>query len=403
MDPGYSPTWKRTLWVLFIAQLVTSAGFQAMFPFLPLYVKQLGSAYGLSLEMLAGMAYSAQAITMVMASPIWGAVADRWGRKLMMERAMFGGPLILLWMAFARSAEELVLLRALQGLITGTIAAANAMAAAVAPRERVGYAMGLLQVGLGAGIALGPLLGGALADAFGYRVTFYVTAGSLFLSGLLVAWGAEERFERRSAAAEARPPLLLSYRRIITAPGVTPVYTMRFLAQMGRYMILPVAPLFIQSLLISPERVNTITGLVSGTAAAFTTLSSLFLGQLSDRRGARAILVLCASLAGLLYFAHVGVSAAWQLLALQALVGIALGGVTPAISALLARLTPSDSAGQVYGLDNSIDSAGRAVAPLLGSAIAITWGLRPTYAFTGCMFLALAALANFAVKTQKRP
>jgi len=85
---------------------------------------------------------------MMLASPVWGALTDRHGRKVMVERSLFGGSVLMLLTAFARSAEELVILRAAQGLVTGTLAAVNALVAATAPRERAGYAMGLLQVGL---------------------------------------------------------------------------------------------------------------------------------------------------------------------------------------------------------------------------------------------------------------
>ncbi|MFP4437267.1 MAG: MFS transporter, partial [Chloroflexaceae bacterium] len=163
------PRWKQTLWIMFFAQFVSATGFSLIFPFLPLYVQSLGTETGISIEFWAGMVFSSQAITMMIASPIWGALADRHGRKLMAARAMFGGSLIILLMAFARSAEELVLLRTVQGLITGTIPAANALVAAVAPRERLGYAMGMLQVGFRSGIAAGPLIGGVLADTFGFR------------------------------------------------------------------------------------------------------------------------------------------------------------------------------------------------------------------------------------------
>ena len=108
-----------------------------IFPFLPSYVNSLGSSLGINLVFLAGAVFSSQAITMTIASPFWGTLADRFGKKSMVERAMFGGSLILLAMAFSTSAEMLVVLRAIQGFISGTVAAANALVAATAPRERL--------------------------------------------------------------------------------------------------------------------------------------------------------------------------------------------------------------------------------------------------------------------------
>jgi DHA1 family multidrug resistance protein-like MFS transporter len=388
-----NPRWKRTLYILFIGQLFTAVGFASIFPFLPLYVEDLGTTSGLSIEFLAGMVYSAQALTMMIASPIWGALADRYGRKLMVERAMFGGAAILLLMAFAQSAEQLVLLRAIQGLITGTIAAANAMAASIAPRHRVGYAMGLLQVGLGAGVALGPLIGGALADAYGYSAAFYVTAALLFLSGVLVWWGAEEYFEPPVLENPGRAGFAARYRGVLSASGVPLTYSLRFLSQLGRSTILPIAPLFIAVLLVDQRWLNTFTGLVVGIASITTTFSAGYLGRLGDRIGHQRIIVLSALAGSLFYLLQSQVSAAWQLLALQALVGVAMGGIIPSISALLARFTSPDKAGAVYGLDNSIDAAGRALAPMLGSAVAVWFDLRAAFIATALLFLLLGLLA----------
>ena len=158
------PRWQRTLIVLFFSQMATAVGFSSIFPFLPLYVKSLGSSTGMSVELLAGLVFSAQAFTMMLAAPVWGRLADRYGRKLMIIRASFGGAIVLLMMAFVQTAEQLVALRALQGLISGIVAANSALLAAQVPRERMGYAMGTLQVGLGAGVAFGPLIGGIVAD-----------------------------------------------------------------------------------------------------------------------------------------------------------------------------------------------------------------------------------------------
>lgn len=93
-----------------------------IFPFLPRYVEFLGSSYGFSIIFLVGAVFSAQAVTMALAAPVWGAPADRFGKKIMVQRAMFGGAVMIFLMAFSTSAEMLVVLRALQGLVTGTVA-----------------------------------------------------------------------------------------------------------------------------------------------------------------------------------------------------------------------------------------------------------------------------------------
>lgn len=388
--------WKRTLYIMFFAQMVTAVGFSSIFPFLPLYVENLGAVSGLSIEFLAGLVFSGQAISMMIVSPIWGSLADRYGRKLMVLRSMFGGAVILFVMAFARSAEELVILRFIQGFITGSVSAANALLAAEAPRGRLGYVMGSLQVALGTGVAIGPILGGTMADAFGYQSAFYMTAGLLILAGILVWWGVEENFEPPEPTKERRSGLT-KWKGILSAPGVMMTYGLRFMVLLGRMMIVPIAPLFINILLVTSNGLEKFSGLiigvVIGAAAAATTLSSLYLGKLGDRIGHRKVAVVSTLIAGAFYFPQGLVTEWWHLLILQAMVGVAMGGVIPAISALLADYTEKGEAGAVYGLENSINAAARAVAPLIGSVVAVWFGLRSTFIATGILLFGASLMA----------
>lgn len=386
------------MYIVFFAQMMAVAGFMTSVPFLPLYVEELGTRTKLSTELMAGLVYSAQAFTMAIASPIWGALADRHGRKLMVERAMFGGTVVLLLMGFAQSAEQLVLLRAVQGLVTGTIGAANALVAAATPREHTGYAMGLLQVGLGIGLAVGPLVGGFVADAINYSAAFFVTAGLLFIAGLLVWWGVEEHFEPPETLKDDASSFFAEWRHVVTSSGISITYGLSFTSQLGRMMIFPIAPLFILSLISDASRVNTFTGLVVGAASLMTTISAVYLGRLSDRVGHRRILIYSAVLAALFYLPQSLVTAGWQLLVLQALVGVCMGGLIPSISALLARYTQEGEEGAAYGLDHSVTSAARAVAPLLGAAVAAWFGLRATFVATAFIYFMAAAMARVGLK-----
>lgn len=392
-ETDYNPAWRRTLYIMAFAQVMVAVGFSSIFPFLPLYVEQLGSDYGFSLEFLSGMVYSSQAFMMMLASPVWGAIADRYGRKLMVVRSMYGGTILILLMAFVRSGEELVLVRTIQGLVTGTVAAASALVAAEVPRQRTGYAMGMLQVALGSGVALGPIIGGTLADAFGYAASFYITAFLLFIAGLVVTFGIQEDFTPPTIQAGLRDGFFDEWKHVLSAPGVLIAYGMRFFSQMGRMMIYPFIPLFIKDLLSVSNQLNTFTGLVIGVASFTTTLSAIYLGRLGDRIGHRSILIICLFIAAGLYFPQAWAGAGWHLLVLQALVGIALGGILPMISALLAGFTVSGEEGAVYGLDNSINAGGRAVAPLVGGLVASAFNLRATFIATALVFLLAGGLA----------
>jgi DHA1 family multidrug resistance protein-like MFS transporter len=311
----------------------------------------------------------------------------------MVVRSTIGGSILLLMMAYVQSAEQLVLLRGIQGAITGTLAASNALVVAIAPKDRSGYAMGLLTMAVGSGVAIGPLIGGALADLYGYGAAFFITAALLFLSGVLVLIGVEEEFESQKTSGDPTRGILATWAALLKTKGLGVAYGIRFMSQLGRMMIVPITPLFVQELMGGTDGVNTVTGLVTGVYAGMLTLSSIYLGRLGDRIGHRRIVLVSIMFAALLYFPQSGVTQSWQLLVLLAFVGAAMGGVIPTVSALMAGFSSPGEAGMVYGLDNSVRAAARSLAPLIGSFVALWFGLRGAFIATGVIFLATWMIA----------
>lgn len=393
------PRWHYVLAVMFFAQISATIGFSMIFPFLPLYVNELGSTTGLSVEWMAGLVIAVQGFTMMLASPFWGAISDQYGRKLMVLRATFGGTILLALMGVVTSGEQLIILRAIQGIVTGTVSANAALVAAAVPRERVGFAMGMLQTGLWGGVALGPLIGGVFADTFGYSQSFFITAGLLFVSGVLVLFGVQEDFVPEPKQAD-QPPwykgMALQFRHVMQAEGVRPVYVTRFLTGVGRSMILPFSALFVVFLLgeDSPNQ-NILSGAVIAVSSFTLIISSGFLGRLGDRIGHRNVLLACAAAATLLYIPQIFVTDIWQLLILQGLTGFAIGGIVSAPAALLARYTKPGEEGSVYGLDNSVVAGARAIAPLIGSTVIGFVGLRGVFGATALFFAGVVIIAYF--------
>jgi DHA1 family multidrug resistance protein-like MFS transporter len=156
---------------------------------------------------------------------------------------------------------------------------------------------------------------------------------------------------------------------------------------------IPILPLFALELLAEPARVNSFTGLVIGAASAAAAVFSILFGRLGDRTGQRRIVIACA-LAGFLSFSlQVWVGGGWQFLALQLMAGIAHGGIVTGVTALLARYTQCGEEGAVYGLDNSINSGARALAPMIGVSIAMWLGLRSVFGVISLLYLTAAGLA----------
>lgn len=384
--------WQRTLAIIFFAQFVMVLGFGIIFPFLPLYITELGSSTSLGVEFLAGLVFAAQAATMMISSPIFGVLADRYSRKLITTVGMFGVGISMWMMGVVDSAEGLIFWRAIQGLVAGGISAATALVAATAPKKQVGFAMGLVNVALWAGIAAGPLIGGVLADARGFRFPFQVTTVLMVVAGLLVWFGINEPpIEQDTEKSRSSFNFVAEWKGLLFAPQMSIIFSLRFMVGLGNMIIAPIAPLFILTLLPESTNVNTWTGLVSGIGGAASTIAAVYFGRLGDRIGHRRILIVCSLGAGIFFIPQAFVTAAWQLLVLQILTGASMGGMITSIAALLAHYSPPGEEGGVYGLDSSVFAASRVVAPLLGAAIAAWLGLRPVFIVTGLLFFITTA------------
>ncbi|HIJ57306.1 MAG TPA: MFS transporter [Deltaproteobacteria bacterium] len=393
--------WRRNLYILFGVQFLALAGFSIVMPFLPLYIKEIGIASGGSIEFWSGLVFSSQALAMMISAPIWGVIADRYGRKPMLVRASLGGAILLAAMGFAQSAEQLTLLRFLQGFVTGTVPAANALVAATAPKERTGEALGMIQMGVWTGIAIGPLIGGVIGDTLGFRECFWITASLLTMSGFAVIFWVHEEFE--PVKKSERPKLLAGFQSLLKASGMIPLYTGAFLQSLGRTLVFPIAALFVMELMGPVPGVATVTGIALGSRAVTGSLSAIWLGKLGDRIGHGKTLF-GAFIAGMIcYIPQPFVTDAWQLVILQALTGLADGGILTGIGSLMNLRAPSGTQGATFGLYASVNSAGRCVAPMLAAGLAIWFGLRSVFGATAVIYAIAALLALYIKRSDEMP
>jgi DHA1 family multidrug resistance protein-like MFS transporter len=396
-------TWQRNLYTLWVAELVAVAGFTVVLPFLPYYVQELGVTELEQVEFWSGLLFASHAVAMAIFSPIWGSVADRYGRKLMVERAMFGGAVVMGAMGFVQNVQQLVVLRVLQGCLTGTIAAAMTLVASSVPRQRSGRALGLLQMAVYSGASAGPLLGGLVADHFGYRAAFVVTGALLFLAGMTVAVFVHEEFEPpRRGAGSRESGFWLGVRAVFRSRELLVVLCIELMMQLGTRIMGPVLPLFVQTLVPGEARVASLVGLITGLGAAASAVGAVLLGRASDRFGYRTVLVTCALGMAVVYIPQFFVTTPVQLLILQAAAGAAMGGGLPAMGALLANLSPEGRQGAVYGLDWSAVSVANGLGPLAGAAVAVGLGLRAPFLFAAGIY-GLAALVVAGAVSNRQP
>lgn len=395
------PPWKQTVRVLFVIHLLTAAGFSLVVPFLPLYVKQLGVATRGSVAFWSGVIFAAPAITMMLAAPLWGFLADRHGRKLMLVRSTIAGGVLLGAMGFVTNAEELALLRALQGSLTGYIAASNALVAATIPREHAGESFAYLRTGTWVGAGVGPLLGGVIGELFGFRQSFWVTGMLLLAAGCLAIFAVKESF--KPVEPQKKRSFLASYRLILTTPGLPRLYSMSFVDNLGRSMLLPILPLFMLSLMGTLEGVASATGILMGVKAICGSLAALWVGRLGDRIGHGKVIVIASIAMVALYVPQPFVTAPWQLITLQILTGFAAVGIIPGVGALISLYVPEGSAGATFALNSSVEALARTVAPMLGAAIAAGIGMRAVFIVTAGAYALVVLLARplYPVVAQK--
>ena len=383
-------SWRTNLRAVWISQLVAVIGVTAIVPFLPLLVQQMGVEGERETRIWAGLVYSAHAATMAIFGPVWGALSDRYGRKIMVERAMLAGAILTTLMGFAQTVQELALLRALNGALAGIITPATTLVAASAPRKHAGYALGTLQTAVYLGAAVGPLLGGVIADHLDYRTPFWVSASLLFLAMWGIVFFVQEPprtldhpRHQRGSGDERRPGLLRRAKMHLSpiprsGPLLAALLT-RALTRLAFRFPMSTLPLLVQE--IAPENVPvaSLTGLVTGANAATVAVSSLGFGQLGDRIGHHRISVACALASAVLYAPQLFVSHPMSLLALQAASGVAMGGMMSSVSAALATLSADGREGIVYGMDATAISLANVVGPLLGSMLAAWTDLRAPF------------------------
>jgi DHA1 family multidrug resistance protein-like MFS transporter len=384
------PRWRVTLYTMWVAQFLAMIGFAFVMPFMPFYVRELGVRDERLLRIWAGMLMTGSGLMMSAAAPVWGWVADHYGRKPMVQRAMFGGAVVLSVMALARNVYQLLGLRMLQGAITGTVAASVALVSSVTPRARLGYSLGMMQTAVFVGSSVGPLLGGVVADRYGYRVPFGVTGALLLTGGVLVLFGAKERFIKPQAGEQSAG----STWELFHSPSVRLLLAVYFLMNLSASFVGAIFPLFVDEILGEPNRAASATGLILAATGAAGAVSAVMVGRLSDRLGHKRVLVLCTALAGVLCVPQFFAASVGQLLVMRVLFGLGAGGMIPAMNALVATVVPRHGFGRAYGFTATASALGWGIGPMLGGLAASAFGLRIPFLIMGGLLVLMSAVAH---------
>jgi DHA1 family multidrug resistance protein-like MFS transporter len=385
MDP-----WRKNLAILGGTQFLAMMGMNLVVPFLPFYVRQLGVTNPQDLAMWSGFAFSGTFLSAFLATPFWGMLGDRYGRKPMVVRAIWGLALSQILIGLAQSPLQLVMFRIVQGVISGFIASSLALVSTNTPREKIGYAIGMLQATTAAGMVLGPFIGGVLADLIGYREIFFVTAALCGIGGIVVVVGVRE-IERASPEARAYS-VIDNYRLMLTDRRLRIVALGLVLSQMSVLMVEPIFALFVESFQSGTEYLATLAGAIFSIAGLFMVISAPWWGWRNDRTGYRKNLTLAVTVVGVAYAGHALVTNLAQLSVLRAFLGFFRGGILPGLYALTSSYAPAERRGGMMAIASSLTLLGNMFGPTVGGFIAGRAGMTAVFVVNCVMLLVLAAV-----------
>jgi DHA1 family multidrug resistance protein-like MFS transporter len=376
--------WRKNLYILWGTQFLAMMGMNLVVPFLPFFIRQLGVTNETEITRWSGLVFAGPFASSFFATPFWGTMGDRYGRKPMVVRALAGLALSQVFIGFSHNVLQLFIFRILQGAISGFIAATLALVSTSAPKNRVGYALGVLQSASAGGVVLGPFVGGVLADLIGYREIFFVTAGLCALGVGAVLYGVEE--VRDSTTTEQRFSVYQNYQLMYSHKQLRIVALCLVMGQVSVLMVEPIFALFVESFKTDTVYIATLAGGIFSITGFFSTISAPWWGKRNDTRGYKKGLFVGMALTGLAYIGHNLVTSLLQLAVLRALLGFARGGVLPSLYGLASIHSPPERRGGIIAIASSMTILGNMVGPILGGVVASFTGIRE-------MFLVNSALA----------
>ncbi len=336
--------------------------------------------------MWSGLTFSVTFLVSAIVSPMWGSLADRKGRKLMLLRASLGMAIAILLQAFATNVWQLFLLRALMGLTSGYIPNAMALVASQVPRERSGWAISTLSTAQISGVIGGPLMGGFLADHVGLRAVFLITAVLLVISFLvtlfLIKEGARPSVSKAECLSGKAVFASLPYPWLMISLFVTTM-----VIQLCNGSVGPILALFIQSMAPESSNIAFLSGMIAAVPGISALMSAPRLGKLGDRIGTGRILMATLVVAVVLFFAMSFVTTPFQLGVLRFLLGFADGAMLPAVQTLLIKYSSDRVTGRIFGYNQSFMYLGNVAGPLMGAAVSAMAGFRWVFFATAVVIL----------------
>lgn len=380
---------RRNQFVTVAMVFAVFTGFAFVLPFLPLYVEALGVEEPETAALWAGVLIGISPLLAGVLAPVWGRLADRHGHKRVAAAALTAYVVLLAMSAAVSRVEELLVLRVGVGIFGALGPLGLAMAAAQAPREETGRAVGKVQAAQILAAAAGPFAGGVLADAIGMRATFLAAAG-LCAVALLLVLALYREGEGPAAGARAEDG---GFRSVIALPGALGLLAVLFMVNFVGRSFLPILPLHLQVLGVPPARVSSATGVLISVYSVAAAASATLLGRASRTRSPRTLLALSLLGGAPIVMAMALVPSYAAFLGLAVLGGLVSGGALTLCYTIGGLMVPPSVRTTAFGFFSGAALFGGAVAPTCAGLVAQGW-LRGIYWVDGAVYLVLAAFAR---------
>ena len=390
-------TWKRTVYISLICVFCTSFGVSQLAPILPLYFHDLGVRTPSAMSLWSGLATGATYLIVCLVAPFWGRVADKKGRKITLIRSSFGMALCNLLLAFQTTPEGVVIIRLIQGLVSGFYSATITLIASESPIERTGWALGLLASANLAGSLIGPLLGGYIADTIGIRNDFILVGILMSLAGLLATIFIHENYVPKPNVEKLSISKLK--KQIPEFNSIVALCVASFIYAICIMSLQPVISVYIKGIVPSnTENLAFIAGAVFSAMGIAQLISSSPLGKLVDKIGPRKVLVVSLIYVGLFNIPQAYVTDVYQLALIRFLQGFGLGGMLPALNTYLSSKTPREFTGQVFSDNQSSLFLGYFLGAVGGASLMAWLGFTTLFWVSGGLFIISALCIGLKLK-----
>jgi len=394
--------WRRNLAALWLAELTAILGFSFAFPFLPLFLHQdLHIPNGPQLSFWSGISAGTTGFALALTSPIWGRLADRYGRKPMLVRAMIGGGISVGLMGLSQSALQLTVLRGVQGASSGTVAAATALVATETPAPHLAWALGILSSAISLGSAAGPAAGGLAANLVGLRAIFLGGGVLLLLATVPVLLLVRESPRRIARTAQPRTMEVLRLARTGTVGALAVLMVGQGLQQTSYAAAQQLVVLRLLEL-TTPNEAKSLTGITFAAAGIATALASLTYSRLLRRSNYRTLITIGSALLGLALLGTAAGVTPPLVIATFVVASFFSGALIPAFGAMIGLEVPAIVQATVFGVASSAISLGFGLGPLMGGFVASAAGVRAGLVVAAALALILTALVGIGAR-EPRP